>query len=120
MKEEVKRWWSKAKDDLEKARILFNNKKYDGAVFYCQQSIEKALKSLFLKKNNKIKKIHDLIELGKDVKLPDNLLDYCKEITQSYVYSRYPDIEEPKDIKEISLSFIKNTGDILKWIEEQL
>ncbi|MDY6863667.1 MAG: HEPN domain-containing protein [Thermodesulfobacteriota bacterium] len=29
MREEVKRWWSKAKDDLEKAKILFDNKKYD-------------------------------------------------------------------------------------------
>jgi HEPN domain-containing protein len=120
LKDEVKRWWTKAKDDLEKARILFSNKKYDGAVFFCQQSIEKSLKALFLKKNNKIKRIHDLFELGKDVKLPDNLLEYCKEITQSYTYARYPDIEEPEDIREISSAFLDHTKEILKWTEKQL
>lgn len=120
MRKEIENWWNKAKDDLDKAKILFDNNKYDGAVFYCQQSIEKALKSLFLKSNNKIKRIHDLVELGKDTKLPDALLSYCKEITQSYIYSRYPDIEEPKDIKEIALDFIEHTKEILKWTEEQL
>ncbi len=120
MKKEAENWWDKAKDDLEKAKILFNNKKYDGAVFFCQQSIEKASKALFLKRNNKIKRIHDLVELGKDIKLPDNLMHYCKEITQAYIYSRYPDIEEPKEIKEISSKFIEHTKEILGWIEKQL
>ncbi len=101
MKEEVKRWWNKAKDDLEKARILFENNKYDGCVFFCQQSIEKGLKALFLKNKNKIKKIHDLVELGNSVNLPKNLIEYCKELTLSYIYSRYPDIEEEKDIASI-------------------
>ena len=54
MKEEVKRWWNKAKDDLEKAKILFENKKYDGTVFFCQQSVEKGLKALSLKEKNKL------------------------------------------------------------------
>jgi len=120
MKPEVGRWWNKAKDDLEKAKILFDNKKYDGAVFYCQQSVEKGLKSLYLKNNDKIKRVHDLFELGKDVKIPSNLLNYCKEITQGYTYSRYPDIEEPQDIDEISSSFIEYTKEILKWIEKNL
>lgn len=120
MKEEVKRWWDKAKDDLDKAKILFNNKKYDGTVFYCQQSIEKALKALYLRNNNKIKRIHDLFGLGRDVKLPNNLLDYCKELTQGYIYSRYPDIGEPEDIDKLSSDFVEYANEILKWIEKQL
>ena len=86
MKEEIQRWWVKAKDDLEKTIILFQNKKYDGTAFYCQQAIEKALKALALKEKNNIKKIHDLVQLGKDINLPNNLLDHCKKITQSYIY----------------------------------
>ncbi len=46
MQEEVKRWWEKAKGDLEKAEILFDHKKYDGTVFYCQQAVEKGSKQL--------------------------------------------------------------------------
>ena len=120
MKEEVKRWWNKAKDDLDKATILFKNQKYDGTVFFCQQAVEKALKALFLKEKNKIRKIHDLVELGKDVKLPENLINYCKELTLSYIYSRYPDIEEDKDIKSISSNFLKYSKEILKWVEKNI
>lgn len=120
MNEEVNKWWNKAKDDLDKAKILFKNKKYDGAVFFCQQSAEKGLKALSLKGKNEIKRIHDLVELGKYVNLPQNLIDHCKELTLSYIYSRYPDIEEEKDIKSISTDFLKYAEEILKWIEEKL
>lgn len=121
MKEEVKRWWKKAKDDLEKARILHNNRKYDGAVFFCQQSVEKGLKALLLKEKDKIKRIHDLVELGKDVNLPKNFIDYCKELTLAYIYSRYPDIkEEKRKIKSISFNFLKYAKEILKWIKKRL
>lgn len=120
MRQEVKRWWTKAKDDLEKAVILFNNKKYDGCVFFCQQSVEKGLKALLLKEKGIIKKIHDLVELGNENNLPDYLIDYCKEITLSYTYSRYPDIEEEKNIKSISTRFLKYSKEVLRWIEENL
>lgn len=120
MKEEVKRWWIKGKDDLEKARILFKNKKYDGTVFFCQQSVEKGLKALSLKEKNSIKRIHDLVELGKDVNLPQNFIDYCKELTLSYIYSRYPDFEEGKNIKYISDNFLKYAEEILAWIGKRL
>jgi len=104
MKEEIKRWWRKAKDDLDKARILFKNKKYDGAAFFCQQSVEKGLKALYLKEKNRIKRVHDLVELGKDSNLPQNLIEYCKEL----------------NIKMISANFLKFAKEILKWIEKRL
>lgn len=115
---EISRWIEKAKSDLEKAEILLDNKKYDGAVFYCQQAVEKAIKALILKNKKELKKIHDLVELGKSINLPENLLEYCKEITQSYIYSRYPDIEEPKNIGEIASRFLKYSKEIMKWIED--
>lgn len=118
--EEVERWFKKAKRDLKQAKDNFKIKNYDLSAFLCQQAIEKGLKSILLKKENKIKKIHDLIELGKSANLPNNFLEYCKEITHAYIYSRYPDIEEPKDIKEISSNFIKHTQEILKWINSQV
>ena len=41
MKVEVKRWWNKAKDDLDKASILFRNKKYDGTAFFANNRLKK-------------------------------------------------------------------------------
>ncbi len=120
MNEEVERWWSKAKDDLEKARIMFENKKFDGAAFFCQQSVEKGLKTLILKEKNQIKKIHDLVELGKEINLPQNLLDHCKELTLSYLYSRYPDVEEEKNIGNVTKEFLGHAREILEWIEKKI
>ncbi len=56
MKEEIKNWWDKAEDDLEKAIILYKNRKYDGTAFYCQQSIEKGLKALYIRKPINLKR----------------------------------------------------------------
>lgn len=120
MRKEIENWWKQGKDDLEKAKILYENKKYDGTAFFCQQSVEKGLKALSLKEKNKIKKIHDLVELGRDISLPQSLLDYCKELTSSYIYSRYPDVKKEKNIKEISYGFLRYAKEILKWIEKKL
>lgn len=120
MNEEIKRWMKQSNDDFDTAKYNFAGKKYSVAVFYCQQSVEKALKSLILDKKKQLIKVHDLVKLGKEINLPQNLLNYCKEITQSYIYSRYPDIKEPKNMNVIASNFLKYTEEILKWVKKQL
>ncbi len=120
MREDVRRWWNSAQDDLEKAKILFQNKKFDGAVFYCQQSIEKGLKALLVKQKKELRKIHDLVELGKEAGLPQNFLNYCKELTAAYLYSRYPDVSKTKDIENKASEFLDYSREILKWLEKTL
>lgn len=44
-----KGWLDEASADLETARILSHSARYNAAVFYCQQSAEKAVKALLLK-----------------------------------------------------------------------
>ena len=120
MKEEVKMWLRKAKQDLDSAKYNFKGKKYDVCAFLCQQSAEKALKALLLKKTGEIRKIHDLVELGKNVGLPLKLLDGSKELTLSYIYIRYPGIKEVKNLNKIVEEFLKLSEEILKWVERQL
>ena len=57
MREEVKRWIEKAEKDLDAAEYLFKGKKYEECSLFCQQSVEKALKSVLLNRTNKIIKI---------------------------------------------------------------
>ena len=120
MKEEVKRWLDKAKDDFRKAHDNFSIGNYDLCSFLCQQSVEKGLKALILTKGDKIIKTHDLIFLAEKVNLPENLREVCKELTLMYVHTRYPDTPEIKDIKNKSKRYVEFTGNILKWIERQL
>ena len=73
-----------------------------------------------LKRGKKLEKIHDLILLGKSVRLPKRLLNYCKEITAAYIYTRYPGLPRSKDMQKNSKNFIRQTEEILRWIKKRL
>ncbi|HLD41761.1 MAG TPA: HEPN domain-containing protein [archaeon] len=120
MKIEAEKWLKIAKDDLEKAEILFRNSKFDGAAFYCEQSAEKALKAVQIEAKGKLRKIHDLVELGKDVSAPETIINKLKELTQAYIYSRYPDAPESSQLKEIVTGFFKDVKEVLLWSEKKL
>lgn len=115
-------WWEKAKDDLETAEILYKNKKYNNAVFHCQQAVEKAFKAVLLKRTGEMRRIHDLVELCRNIDAPENLLDSVKEMTLAYIYSRYPDVKQENNtkVKEKSDKFLKISKEALKWAEENL
>lgn len=120
MKEEVIRWWDKAKDDLKKAKDNWNIKNYDLSSFLCQQAVEKALKAFLIEKTNKFPKIHDLVKLGKLAGLDRDLLKDCERLTFVYTETRYPDASDAKYSKEESERDIQTAEKILKWIGKNL
>ncbi|MBI3129651.1 MAG: HEPN domain-containing protein [Candidatus Tectomicrobia bacterium] len=120
MKEGTQRWMRQAGSDLRTAKYLFDGKFYMEASFYCQQCAEKALKAVMLETKGDIRKIHDLVALGKDVNLPEELLESAKELTMTYIYSRYPIGISVREMKTLSSNFIQVAGEVLKWAEKQL
>ncbi len=84
MKEEVSSWWEKAKNDLNSATHAVEYEDYYLAAFLCQQSVEKGLKALYIKKFNELKNTHDLLFLGKKIDLPKNLMSICEELNPFY------------------------------------
>lgn len=119
MKEETKRWIDQAEEELDTAKINFENKKYFSAAFWCQQSLEKGFKAILIEKTNNFPKIHDLRELAKLNKAPLKIIELCTKINPAYIASRYPDISNKyteKDTKEI----IKNCDEVLTWIKKNL
>ncbi len=95
MRKEIENWWKQGNNDLEKAKVLFKSKNYDGTSFYCQQAVEKTLKALILLKS-KEKNIegHSLVYLGKVANLPKEYFSGLKKLSPQYFISRYPDITE--------------------------
>ena len=51
MKEDVELWLDEANWDLENAKILLKNRRYNTAVFHSQQASEMAVKSLLISCN---------------------------------------------------------------------
>ncbi|MEW6063460.1 MAG: HEPN domain-containing protein [Nanoarchaeota archaeon] len=124
MKEETKRWLKLAEDDIKSAESNFNNGQYYVCVFLCQQSVEKALKALLIKKTNKLIKIHDLVILGTKVGMPKELLKACDKLNGTYMDTRYGDINgelpSEKFTKGVSLKFLNDAKEIIKWLKKNI
>ena len=120
VKEEVKRWWKQAKEDIDSANYLFEGKKYKEASFFCQQAAEKALKAALLKKKKKLLKIHDLIKLAKEIGIGGDILDGCERLTAIYIDSRYPDTVNNEYTYEETIEDIATAKNILKWVEKNI
>jgi len=125
MKEEIGRWKDQADADLKSAKNSLKSKDYYLAAFMCQQSAEKILKALFLKKHNELRRIHDLAYFAKKLELSENLIAKCEELSKVYIETRYPDIgggEIPakKFSKGDAEKFLKIAKEVLKCVKKML
>lgn len=120
-------FWAKAsKNDFESAQILFKNKKYNHALFFCHLSVEKILKSIIVKNTKSAPPlIHDLIRLAEKtgIDLTEDIKDELAEITTFNIEARYDDYKLSffkKANKEFTSKYITMTKDILKWLKKYL
>ncbi|MFH1521605.1 MAG: HEPN domain-containing protein, partial [archaeon] len=86
--EEFKKWFRQAEADFTKIKILIDSNNLDGAAFYSQQSVEKALKALIIKTKKQLPRIHDLLSLSKMADCPEEIIDKCKIINPYYIETR--------------------------------
>jgi len=95
MNERTANWLEEANWDLENAKILFENDRFNTVVFHCQQAAEKAVKALLY--HNKINgwghSIHSLLEKYKDIKNKnfDDIEKLALSLDKHYITTRYPD-----------------------------
>lgn len=125
MREEVLLWWKQAQKDLEVAEKNFKIEEFYLVAFLCHQSVEKALKALYIHNlNDSAGKTHSLVHLGKSVGIPEKLISYLKKMTPDFVITRYPDISQEipyelfdEEIAQERLGFAK---EVIAWIQIQL
>ncbi len=121
MNEEIKKWWNKAKDDLNSAKHSFESKDYGWCCFQIQQSVEKALKTLLIQEKGEFPKIHDLVKLARIINADQEIVEICSTIAPVYTDTRYPDIDSENVYgKKLTQNLIKSGEKILKWVEKKL
>ena len=93
MREEARRLWLQALEDLETARIMLETRRYYASAFFSHQAAEKALVALFVHVKGEISpKTHNLLELLEHMGIEDEeIVDAAMELNPEYVVSRYPD-----------------------------
>ncbi len=117
---EFNKWIEQAEKDLDTANYNLKGNRNDAGFFFLQQSAEKALKAVYLKKFKKLFKTHDLFILAKRLNAPKEILDYCKKLTPAYQYTRYPDVIQIKELAELEEDFLNYCNEILKWCKKNL
>jgi len=118
--EEIKRWFGQAEKDFDTAKYNLNGEKTEAGIFFLQQSAEKALKALYIKKYKKLLKVHDLVLLARKINAPKKILNFCQELSPAYHYTRYPDIPLINDLGNMPDKFVNYTEEILKWVKKNI
>ncbi|MBS3072110.1 HEPN domain-containing protein, partial [Candidatus Pacearchaeota archaeon] len=88
--------------------------------FFLQQSAEKALKALLIKRMKELMKTHDLVVLARKLNAPEETIEHCKKLTVVYLETRYPDTNIAKEIKEEIENLKDSAKEILKWTKKNL
>ena len=114
-----KEWLQYAKSDYEEAISAFNRNAFKEACFHAQQSCEKLLKAILIKRGMFIP-IHDLSELAREVGIEEPiLLNKLSKLTIHYYASRYPDAARRAMIK-YDLNTAKECVDIMRELWDTL
>lgn len=94
MQEETKSWITYSEENLEAARVLLKSELFNPCLHNVQQSIEKALKSLFIEKVIPFKKTHNIMELKMLLEKNDIAIalteDECDFLDSIYLPTKYP------------------------------
>ncbi|MEJ2195597.1 MAG: HEPN domain-containing protein [Ignavibacteriaceae bacterium] len=94
MQEETKSWLTYSEENLEAAKVLLESELYNPCLHNIQQSIEKALKSIFIEKVIPFKKTHYIMEL-KNILIKNGITielteDECDLLDSIYLPTKYP------------------------------
>lgn len=125
MRQEIANWWAQAKRDLGTAQYTFEGARYEVAVFFCHQAIEKAIKALImLNEKNETVPSHSLIFLAKEARVPEKFHAFLRELAPQYILTRYPGISEeaPFELfdKVRAERILKNAQEVIGWIAKQI
>jgi len=119
-------WSTVSKQDFETAEILFENKKYHHALFFCHLSIEKILKAIIVKTTREAPPfLHALVRLAErtGIKLSTRQKSELAEIGTFNIEARYDDYKlsfYKKADKRFTSKYINMTRKILKWLSKHL
>jgi HEPN domain-containing protein len=101
---------------------MLTSGRYLYVLFCCQQSVEKALKSLIVERTGALPpRIHNLVRLADvaGIEVPIPASRFLKELSAYYIQSRYPEeIEAAASAvtRSIAAETLKKTEETTQWL----
>jgi len=125
--EHISYWLKTAKHDLDTAESLFKSGKYDWCLFIGHLVLEKALKAIFVDKNeNKVPpKTHKLTKLAvlSFLELTEEQIMFLDEVNDFNLETRYPDYKLEfynRCTKEYTDQYFKKIKEFYNWLKSQV
>ena len=127
-KKVVKNWLALAEYDFETAKAMMKSGRYLYVAFTCQQTIEKALKALYVKEKEETPPYtHNLIRLAEELSgikpIDEDVNRFLERLNSYYIQSRYT--EEIHQIaksidKESARKILSETKELFGWLKTKL
>jgi HEPN domain-containing protein len=123
----VLQWLERMRYDLDTARAMLKMRKYLYVSFMCQQAVEKGLKAVLAKLNERIPLIHNLRKLamiaGLEADMTEDQIDLLEQLTPFAIKARYGSYK--KKLSELcdrkkAMEFVSRTERLIKWLEERI
>lgn len=121
MREEARRWIVQADADLAHARASMQAGFHFAAAFACHQAAEKWLKGAVIELQRTMPpKTHNLVELGRSLGVPEEVLSDLRLLNPEYATSRYPDAAngvpaENYDERRAAM-LLQAAGRVQRWV----
>ncbi len=125
-KKVIEYWIDSSDKDFKTMMNLFDSKDYNWALFIGHLVLEKLLKALYVKKNNKHPVYsHDLLLLAEKagIKVDEKKADMFDVITSFNLNARYDNYKQnfyKLCTQEFTGIWINNITELRKWIKEKL
>jgi HEPN domain-containing protein len=116
-------WKNGAVNDLETAELLISGKKHIEGLFFCHLTIEKILKSLFVKKTNQLApKTHNLNFLYEltSVKVSEDDALFLSVLMRYQLEGRYPDFNPKVPSIETVNDYLCKTKTLFECLRQKL
>ncbi|MEW5996326.1 MAG: HEPN domain-containing protein [Candidatus Micrarchaeota archaeon] len=124
MREEIRNWLKQAEEDFITAEANLKAKRYYACAFFSQQSAEKAAKAVFLLKKGDLPRQHNLVLIGKELKVPHEIMMPLVILNPEYVMTRYPDaavgVPAENYTVEIAKEKLENAKKVMEWAKSHL
>jgi HEPN domain-containing protein len=123
LERQIEYWKNLSQADIITAEILIEKRRFLHGLFFCNLTIEKAMKAHFVKRNLKLApKTHNLLYLvdNTDLVLEESMMEFLGILLKYQLEGRYPENEIDSPAKEVSENYLKQTKELLGWLIQKL
>ena len=119
----ISHWKNGAEEDFEVADHLIKSGKIRHGLFFLHLSLEKILKAHVCRNSKDMApRLHNLVRLAElsGITFLEEDTDFLAEMNPLNIEGRYPEMWGPLPSTEDIKMLLKKTGEMLKWLKNQL